>query len=52
MKNEISIEANPTQNISTLFNFGITGEFVWSKITNPRPPRVNKKLDAKPSIMY
>lgn len=52
MKNDISIDANPTQNISTLLSFGITGAFVWSKMTNPRPPRVNRKLEANPSIMY
>ena len=35
-----------------LFNLGIEGLLVWSKMTNPNPPRVNKKLDANPSMMY
>ena len=52
MKKEMIIAAKPTQNSNILFNFGITGTLVWSSITNPNPPRVNRKLDARPSIMY
>jgi len=52
MKNEMRMDANPTQNISTLLSLGITGELVWSSIMNPSPPSVKRKLAAKPSIIY
>lgn len=51
-RNAIKIEANPAPINMMRFNFGISGLWVWSKITNPRPPNVNMKLAANPSMMY
>lgn len=35
-----------------LFNLGMLGLWVWSSTMNPRPPSVNMKDEAKPSMMY
>lgn len=50
--NDIMINRNPTDISNILFSFGVEGLCVWSKTMNPRPPMVNKKLEAKPSIIY
>jgi hypothetical protein len=52
IKNDTKIATNPMDKRRILFNLGIEGLLVWSKMTNPNPPRVNKKLDANPSMMY
>jgi hypothetical protein len=52
IKNDTKIATNPIDKRRILFNLGIEGLLVWSKMTNPNPPRVNKKLDANPSMMY
>jgi len=52
IKNDTKIAINPMDKRRILFNLGIEGLLVWSKMINPNPPRVNKKLDANPSMMY
>lgn len=50
--NETRTQIKPTAVIKSLFNFGVRGEWMLSKIINPKPPIEKRKLDAKPSIMY
>nr|CAD7587960.1 unnamed protein product [Timema genevievae] len=52
VKKDTSTQRNPTQINRTRFSLGVEGEWVWSRTTNPRPPIVNRKLDARPSMMY
>nr|CAD7401794.1 unnamed protein product [Timema cristinae] len=52
VKKDTSTQRNPTQINRTRFSLGVEGEWVWSRTTNPRPPIVNRKLDASPSMMY
>lgn len=52
MKNERRTAVNPTQSNKMRFRRGSNGLFTWSRIIKPIPPRVNMKLDARPSIMY
>lgn len=52
VKYDTMIHANPTAVKSVRFNFGVDLLFVKSNITNPRPPMLKRKLDAKPSIIY
>lgn len=51
-KNDIKTAENPRAKSSILFNLGVDGLFVCSRTTNPRPPRVKRKLEAKPSMIY
>lgn len=46
------MHANPTPVSKVRFNFGVDLLLVKSNITNPKPPILKRKLDAKPSIMY
>lgn len=46
------MQANPTPVSKVRFNFGVDLLLVKSNITNPKPPILKRKLDAKPSIMY
>lgn len=50
--NETVTQINPTAIRRILFNFGVVGLCVWSRITKPKPPKVNRNEDANPSIMY
>merc|ERR1712135_132900 len=52
MEKERRIETNPTQSNRILFNLGVVGLLVRSRMMNPIPPRENKKLEANPSKMY
>lgn len=52
VKNETMIKMNPTEMSRILFNLGVIGLCVLSKMTNPRPPSVKSKLEASPSMMY
>lgn len=52
VKYDTMMHANPTPVRSVRFNFGVDLLLVKSNITNPKPPMLNRKLDAKPSIMY
>ena len=52
MKNAMMTAAKPTHNSRMRFSRGIRGLFTWSRTMNPSPPRVNIKLDARPSMMY
>lgn len=49
---ETTMLINPTLIKRILFNFGVDGLCVWSRTINPNPPKVKRKLDAKPSIIY
>jgi hypothetical protein len=51
MKKLNSTQTNPSRRIN-LLSFGIFGALDRSRIMNPKPPIVNRKLDASPSIMY
>jgi len=44
--------ANPTPVSNVRFSFGVDLLFVKSNMTNPKPPILKRKLDAKPSIIY
>lgn len=54
VKNETSTKMKPIAVNRIRLSFGFPGACVcvWSIIMNPKPPIVNKKLLAKPSIMY
>lgn len=52
MKKLKSTLTNPIKSKRNLFNLGIFGALDRSRIMNPRPPIVKRKLDARPSIMY
>lgn len=52
MKNDTTTQTNATESSSIRFSRGVDGLFVWSRITNPSPPIVNRKLDARPSMIY
>ncbi len=52
MKKEMRIQTKEMHRRRIRFNRGVLGLFVWSRMTNPRPPIVNRKLDARPSMMY
>lgn len=52
VKNETKIQRNATEISKILFSFGVEGLCVRSNIMKPSPPRVNRKLDASPSMMY
>jgi len=52
VKYDTMMHANPTPVRRVRFNFGVDLLLVKSNITNPKPPMLNRKLDAKPSIMY
>lgn len=49
---EITTKISPRYVNKMRFNFGAPGECVWSKIIYPRPPIVNRKLLANPSMIY
>lgn len=52
MKKLKSTLTNPIKSKRNLFNLGMFGALDRSRIMNPRPPIVKRKLDARPSIMY
>ncbi|RMZ95396.1 hypothetical protein BpHYR1_040696 [Brachionus plicatilis] len=52
VKKDRRMHADPIDIIIMRFNLGIKPMLVLSKIINPTAPMVNKKLEAKPSIMY
>ena len=52
MKNERRMQTKATDSRSIRFSRGVDGLFVWSSTTNPSPPIVKRKLDARPSIIY
>lgn len=52
MKKLKSTLTNPIKSRRNLFSLGIFGAFDRSRIMNPRPPIVKRKLDASPSIIY
>ena len=43
---------NPIQINNDLFSLGILGALEKSKMIKPPPPRVNRKAEANPSIIY
>lgn len=52
VKKETNTQTKPRDNNKNLFSFDIPTAFDLSKIMKPRPPTENRKLDARPSIMY
>lgn len=52
VKNETIMQINPTAVMSMRLSLGVSGEWMWSKMINPRPPVENRKLEASPSMMY
>jgi len=46
--NEMSKHENPKHCNMILLSLGREGEWVWSRIMNPAPPKVNIKLEASP----
>lgn len=52
MKKLKSTLTNPIKSRRNLFSLGIFGALDRSRIMNPRPPIVKRKLDASPSIIY
>lgn len=49
---ETTILMNPTHIKRILLSFGVDGLCVCSSTMKPKPPKVKRKLDAKPSIIY
>ena len=45
-------QKNPKENIMVLFNLVSPTVLERSRIINPSPPRVKRKLEARPSMMY
>lgn len=52
MKKLNRTQTNPMNRRRNLLSFGMFGTFDWSKILKPKPPIVNRKLDADPSLIY
>jgi len=52
MKKETSMQMKAMLSRRMRLSLGVEGLLVWSRMTNPRPPRVKRKLDARPSMMY
>lgn len=52
MKKLSSTLTNPIKSNRNLLSLGIFGALDRSRIMNPKPPIVKRKLDASPSIMY
>lgn len=52
VQNDTIMQMKPTEIKRMRFSFGVDGLCVWSRTTNPRPPMVNRKLEANPSMMY
>lgn len=52
VKNETRIKMKPMAVSKMRLSFGFPGACVWSIMMKPRPPTVNRKLLAKPSMMY
>jgi hypothetical protein len=52
VKKDTTMQINPTKIRSSRFSLGVAGEWVCSRTTKPNPPMVNKKLAARPSMMY
>lgn len=52
MKKLKSTLTNPIKSKRNLFSLGIFGALDRSRIMNPKPPIVKRKLDASPSIIY
>ena len=51
-KKDSNTQTNPKNRYKYRLNFGIVGILDLSKITNPNPPIVKRKLEARPSMMY
>lgn len=52
MKKLKSTLTNPIKSKRNLFSLGIFGALDRSRMMNPMPPIVKRKLDASPSIIY
>lgn len=52
VKKDTNTQTKPRDSNKNLFSFDIPTAFDLSKIMKPRPPTENRKLDARPSIMY
>lgn len=52
MKNDTRIQTKPTNKSRKRLSLGNMGPLDLSRTTNPRPPMVKRKLDARPSMMY
>lgn len=52
VKKDTRIHRKATEINKILFNFGVEGLCVRSRMMKPRPPREKRKLDASPSMMY
>ena len=52
VKKEIRTDRQPMTIMITRFSLGIMLTLVLSRMMKPMPPRVKRKLEAKPSIMY
>lgn len=52
MKKLKSTLTNPMKSRRNLFSLGMFGALDRSRIMNPKPPIVKRKLDASPSIIY
>lgn len=52
IKKETMMAMNPTLSNKIRLSLGTKGLLVWSRITKPSPPSVNRKLEASPSMMY
>lgn len=52
MKKLNRTQTNPMNRRRNLLSFGMFGALDRSRIMKPKPPIVNRKLDASPSIIY
>lgn len=52
MKKLSRTQTKPMKRRRNLLSFGIFGALERSRIMKPKPPIVNRKLDASPSIIY
>lgn len=52
MKKLSRIQKSPVNRRRKLLSFGICGVLNWSRILKPKPPTVDRKLKASPSVIY
>lgn len=52
VKKDTRIHRKATEISKILFNLGVEGLCVRSRMMNPRPPSEKRKLEANPSIIY
>lgn len=52
VKNDTRTQTKPRNSKRNLFSLDMPTAFDLSRIMKPNPPIENKKLDARPSMMY